>query len=983
MAARNIVVITFSLALAAGCGAPSSSSGGGAGAADAGGDTVAEDISSADAPVADSAAVTCPTACTETAARCIDGRPHSCADIEGDGCKQWLAQDKCPADKICENGQCSVGHCGPGTIRNNGVCVVVGCPVGQVKIDGKCVDNPCGEGTTWLNGTCQAACPKNCTPGQTRCEDGVPQTCMAAGSEDCPSWVPQGGCPAPTVCYLGSCTTGERALVEPIRGAGGAVHTTVAFAPSDLRVAYAGTARSGVLVSGDRGASWSPANHGLWRRGGMAIAALDVHPKRSWEVLVAVGPSSDEPGAIYHSRNGAMTWQLTSKLPCFQARGPHRVTGHLFARHPTKASIVFVASARCGLFRSTNGGASWSYVGLMGTLLSGIYNNPSNPGNFVLTALQDPKTGAAGGVWTGNNNKWKKRAVQSVRTLSWWKSSWYAGAEDGVFKALDNFEFKRHWPAKPCKVAAARVADVRSLAVHGDKLLAGAADLPAGATTCIPGALLGGIWKLTGKAKKQLDAREVAHVVTAEKQALAVHDGGLKRHHGGTWQETVHGAAAGNWLDVSFDGKGNPVGAGVDGHAWRPQQTPVMTCDGTRWGDHCYKAFSATAKWQSAQSACKDWGGLLVAPHNPAESRFARTMATQACGSVEAWIGLSDAATEGAFHCSDGSDSGWRGWLAGQPDNAGKLGEHFTELRRDGQWNDVGATTQRTCMVCAKSAAKRLPAKSLVTLKGPCADAAIRRVGAGGALLVIGPVSAQPQVPSCEQLHLVAAKKVEIIKATKIIADAARAPGTDHYLYLLFDGGKGVELRAFTAGGGGSTQKLAGFDLPEPTAASWIQLRVLSKTHAMVLAPGGWVDIKDGKTGDSSSTFAKLGFKPRRWGQRDSGLPLVVAGRDGAGKPAVAVRASASLPWQLLSGPLADRDIAALTRSDTDGSVLALLMDPGSGDSQLFVRRKADKVWSPVHFAGSEGACDRVLASPHGGFVAFGRGCTPAWVRLP
>jgi hypothetical protein len=122
----------------------------------------------------------------------------------------------------------------------------------------------------------------------------------------------------------------------------------------------------------------------------------------------------------------------------------------------------------------------------------------------------------------------------------------------------------------------------------------------------------------------------------------------------------------------------------------------LLTCDGSIYGvtGHCYKGFSGSATYATARAACMDWGGDLATLHFPAERDFAAGLL--GCNS---WIGLTDQTAEGSFVWVDGTPTSFTAWSSGEPNDSG--GEDCTELKTDGQWNDLPCGTTR-CYVCER-----------------------------------------------------------------------------------------------------------------------------------------------------------------------------------------------------------------------------------------------------------------------------------------
>ncbi|KAF6791353.1 glycoside hydrolase family 74 protein, partial [Colletotrichum sojae] len=154
-------------------------------------------------------------------------------------------------------------------------------------------------------------------------------------------------------------------------GGGGGFVPSIVFHPKTKGVAYARTDIGGLYrLNADD--SWTPvtdagnfADDAHWNRWGVDALALD--PQDANKVYIAVGmyTNSWDPnnGQIARSNDKGATWSFTD-LP-FKVGGnmPTRGTGERLAVDPKNSNILyFGARSGNGLWKSTNGGASFSKV---------------------------------------------------------------------------------------------------------------------------------------------------------------------------------------------------------------------------------------------------------------------------------------------------------------------------------------------------------------------------------------------------------------------------------------------------------------------------------------------------------------------------------------------------------------------------------------------------------------------------------------------
>jgi photosystem II stability/assembly factor-like uncharacterized protein len=146
----------------------------------------------------------------------------------------------------------------------------------------------------------------------------------------------------------------------------------IAVAPSNPSIIYAGTGEGdfvglqgkGVLKSSDGGNSWTLSGQSQFS--GKTISAIVVDPTNANRVLLTIadGPA---PAGIWRTLDGGTTWTNV-------ALSGASMTG--LVMDPTNAQILYAAAgwvngnAFNGVYRSTDGGTSWSFAG----------NFPSNSG---------------------------------------------------------------------------------------------------------------------------------------------------------------------------------------------------------------------------------------------------------------------------------------------------------------------------------------------------------------------------------------------------------------------------------------------------------------------------------------------------------------------------------------------------------------------------------------------------------------------------
>ncbi len=197
----------------------------------------------------------------------------------------------------------------------------------------------------------------------------------------------------------------------------------VAVAPSDPRVLWVGTGEAndrnssgwgdGVYRSTDGGATWT--NVGL--KGSRSIARIVVHPKdpaTAWVAAVGDLWTSGGERGLFETKDGGKTWKKVlgvegpeaGKVGCgdvaLDPSSPDTLYTALYARQRTPWSFAYGASFTDGkdlggIFRSTDGGATWKKLtkglpGLTGRI--GLSVSASRPG-VVMAVVQSDEGGTS------------------------------------------------------------------------------------------------------------------------------------------------------------------------------------------------------------------------------------------------------------------------------------------------------------------------------------------------------------------------------------------------------------------------------------------------------------------------------------------------------------------------------------------------------------------------------------------------------------
>jgi photosystem II stability/assembly factor-like uncharacterized protein len=205
-------------------------------------------------------------------------------------------------------------------------------------------------------------------------------------------------------------------LVGPFRGGRTRAATGVAGQPN---VFYVGQVNGGVWKTNDYGRTWQPI---FDDQPSQSVGAIAVAPSDSNIVYVASGEGLHRPdlsvgNGIYKSTDAGKTWQHLGlregqQIPALAVdpRDPNRLFAAVMG-HP------YGASEERGIYRSTDGGATWKKV---------FYKDANTGGSHVAIDPQHPDTVYAS-MWESRLGPWED-------------GNQYEGTHGGLFKSTDGGE---------------------------------------------------------------------------------------------------------------------------------------------------------------------------------------------------------------------------------------------------------------------------------------------------------------------------------------------------------------------------------------------------------------------------------------------------------------------------------------------------------------------------------------------------------------
>ena len=141
----------------------------------------------------------------------------------------------------------------------------------------------------------------------------------------------------------------------------------IAFHPTDANTMYTGSPSGSIYKSTNGGTSWSDVGRGL----PLGVACLDVAPSNGNVIYVFSGDGDSHRNTtfvfnydvspaslgLFKSTDGGVSWTKCNDMYA----GPNDLVGHQIAISQTNSNYLFVATDQ-GLYRTIDGGSNWDQV---------------------------------------------------------------------------------------------------------------------------------------------------------------------------------------------------------------------------------------------------------------------------------------------------------------------------------------------------------------------------------------------------------------------------------------------------------------------------------------------------------------------------------------------------------------------------------------------------------------------------------------------
>jgi hypothetical protein len=180
--------------------------------------------------------------------------------------------------------------------------------------------------------------------------------------------------------------------------------------------------------SADAAATWSIASSGITRASLYALAVAPTSPS-----TIFAGADEDNGGDVFKTTDGGSHWLAVST-------GLTDARVHAIAVDPSTASIVYAGTRSAGVFKSINGGASWSPTSLTAGFVTALAVDPVTPTTVYAGTDSSGffKSTDGGATWAGpGNNPLAASTINSMVIDPATPANLYVATSTGVYKSAD------------------------------------------------------------------------------------------------------------------------------------------------------------------------------------------------------------------------------------------------------------------------------------------------------------------------------------------------------------------------------------------------------------------------------------------------------------------------------------------------------------------------------------------------------------------
>lgn len=158
---------------------------------------------------------------------------------------------------------------------------------------------------------------------------------------------------------------------------------------SEPNVLYTWVDVGGMYRSDDTGATWRMLQGSLpATAGNRQVRAMSIDPRDANRLLVATGSHWEKRrDGVFLSLDGGRTFTSTLDAALFAGNAEARNAGQVLLRSPGNPKLVLAASMGDGVFRSLDGGRTWTNVGLPNVYFTALHFDVTNPNRVWACAL--------------------------------------------------------------------------------------------------------------------------------------------------------------------------------------------------------------------------------------------------------------------------------------------------------------------------------------------------------------------------------------------------------------------------------------------------------------------------------------------------------------------------------------------------------------------------------------------------------------------
>ena len=181
--------------------------------------------------------------------------------------------------------------------------------------------------------------------------------------------------------------------------------TAVKYTTNGARL-YARTDVGGVFKSDNGGENWQFISGYATTLSGLYIQGLAIHPSNNNTVYIACGTSyrtTDESRGVWKTTDGGNSWIHVLQNVNFSGNDDIRWGGECITIDPVNPEIVYAGGRESGVYKSTNGGASWVVVAASNVVTGNISTITIRPGTSGNTAEIWVGSQGTAGVWRSQN----------------------------------------------------------------------------------------------------------------------------------------------------------------------------------------------------------------------------------------------------------------------------------------------------------------------------------------------------------------------------------------------------------------------------------------------------------------------------------------------------------------------------------------------------------------------------------------------------